>query len=68
MGSNKMLYIPERDEPLWQAAQRVADLHEVSLYSVIRDALTDHLPRIATKPTPAERWSQLASKPEARKA
>lgn len=63
-----MLYIPERDEPLWEAAQRVADLHEVSLYSVVRDALTDQLPKIATKPTPAEQWSQIVPEPEAQRA
>lgn len=58
---NKTLYIPDRDRPLWDAAQRVADRNKVSLYRIVSDALQHHLPAVAANPTPDERWANLAA-------
>ncbi|MEU7170350.1 hypothetical protein ACIODS_12395 [Micromonospora chalcea] len=58
---NKTLYIPERDVPLWDAAQRVADRQKVSLYRVVSDALEAHLPVAANEPDPQDRWANIAA-------
>ncbi|GGM26858.1 hypothetical protein GCM10011608_09550 [Micromonospora sonchi] len=58
---NKTLYIPDRDVPLWEAAQRVADRQKVSLYRVVSDALENHLPTAVSEPGPRDRWRHIAA-------
>lgn len=57
----KKLYIGERDEALWRAAQRVADRRRISLSQLVREALAAHLPDAAAAPDPAERWAHIAA-------
>lgn len=57
----KTLYIPKSDRKLWQAAERVADAKEISLYKVLREALDKQLPLIAAAPAPSERWDEIAA-------
>ena len=59
--SKKTLYIPKRDKPLWDAAQRIADRKQVSLYRVLTDALENHLPVAANEPDPQDRWAHIAA-------
>ncbi len=58
--ANKTLYIPDRDQPLWEAAQRVADRKRISLYRLVANALESHLPSAAEEPAPHDRWAQIA--------
>lgn len=60
---NKGLYIPDADVPLWDAAQRVAKKHKISLYRVVADALKADLPRADSDGPlkPAETWTHIAS-------
>lgn len=66
--ANKTFYIPDRDEELWEAAERVAKLRKTSVYQVVRDSMDRHLPIIAAEPAPAERWAGIAAEPEAHSA
>ena len=59
--ANKTLYIPDRDQPLWDAAQRVADHKRVSLYRLLASALESYLPAAAAEPAPQDRWAQVAA-------
>lgn len=56
----KKIYVGERDGPLWDAAQRVADRRRISVSQLVRDALADYMPRAATAPDPADRWASIA--------
>lgn len=60
---HKTLYVSERDLPLWDAAQRVADRRKTSLSRVVVEALTEDLPRqdAKTTETPADRWAHIGS-------
>jgi Na+-transporting NADH:ubiquinone oxidoreductase subunit NqrF len=58
---NKTLYIPERDIPLWEAAQRLADRQKVSLYRIVSESLNAHLPVIAEQPAPEDRWTRITT-------
>lgn len=55
--ANKTLHIPPADEPMWEAAQRIATQRKTSLYRVIAEALEDYLPRAADRQT---RWAHIA--------
>lgn len=59
--ANKTLYIPKADEPLWEAAQRVADRRQTSLYRLLTEALEDYVPRAAVEPSPRDRWAGIAA-------
>lgn len=58
---NKTLYIPPADAALWEAAERVASRHDMSLYRLIAEALENHVPAVAERPTRAERWATVAT-------
>lgn len=60
---NKGLYIPDSEVPLWDAAQRVARKHGVSLYRVVAEALKNDLPRAdAEGPVKSsDEWSRIAA-------
>lgn len=60
---NKGLYIPDTEIPLWDAAQRVAKKHGVSLYRVVADALKNDLPRADTEGPikAADEWADIAA-------
>jgi hypothetical protein len=58
---NKTFYVPDRDKPLWDAAQRIAKRDGISLYRVVADALESHLPAVATAPPPEDRWAHIAA-------
>lgn len=66
--ANKTLYIPPRDEGLWEAADRVADQRKTSLYQIVRQALDAQLPIIAAQPTPEDRWAGIGADLEAHAA
>jgi hypothetical protein len=57
--SNKTLWIPEDDMPMWDAAERVAKQKKTSLYRVVREALRRDLPRAAAEQP--DDWSQIAA-------
>jgi hypothetical protein len=57
----KTHYVPDRDLPLWGAAKRMAELHQISESQLVRDALADYLPRLAEKPAPADEWAALGA-------
>lgn len=59
--ANKTFYIPERDKPLWDAAQRVAERDKTSLYRIVTNALESHLPAAAAEPAPEDRWARIAA-------
>lgn len=62
----KTHYIPDRDQPLWAAAKRMAKRLRISEAQLVRDALADYLPRIADEPVPADRWAAIGGdQPEA---
>jgi hypothetical protein len=63
--ATKTLYVPDRDKPIWGAAKRMADLHQISESQLVRDALADYLPRLAERPPPVDQWAAIASKPAA---
>ncbi len=56
---NKTLYIPADDEPMWEAAQRVARKRKTSLYRVVAEALRRDLPRADA--TPDDEWAGVAA-------
>lgn len=58
---NKTLYIPPADAPLWEAAERVAARHDMSLYRLVAEALEHHLPDAAARPTRTERWATVGT-------
>ena len=60
---NKGLYIPDAEVPLWDAAQRVAKKHHVSLYRVVAEALKNDLARAdAEGPVrPLDEWAGIAA-------
>ncbi len=60
---NKTLYIPDAELPLWNAAQRVARLHDVSVFQVVADALRQDLRRAAAEGPlqPADEWADVAA-------
>lgn len=63
---NKSLYVPPRDEALWDAAQRLADRKRISLSRFVLDALEAHVPKVAAEPapTPPDRWAEIAAEPQ----
>jgi hypothetical protein len=64
--AQKSLYIRESDTPIWDAAERIAARDDTSVARVVIAALTDYLPKVATKPTQAVRWADIgADTPEA---
>lgn len=60
---NKGLYIPDAEIPLWDAAQRVAKKHKVSLYRVVAEALKHDLARADTEGpvAPSREWDGIAA-------
>lgn len=46
---NLTVYVPEAEIGLWNAARRVAKLHETSLHRVLADALRQDLRRAETE-------------------
>jgi hypothetical protein len=59
--ANKTFHIPADEQPLWDAAARVAKQHRTTLYRIVAEALENDLPRIAAKPAPDERWAHIAA-------
>lgn len=61
--ATKTLYVGDRDGPLWEAAQRVADRRRTSLSRLVTEALERHLPDLvdAPEPPPTDRWNDLAA-------
>lgn len=59
--ANVTLYVSEQDQPVWQAAKRMARLRRISKSQLVTRALEEYLPRIADEPDPADRWSQIAA-------
>lgn len=60
---NKTLYIPDQEIPLWNAAQRVAKRHGISLHRVVADALRQDLRRADLEGPikPADEWADIAA-------
>lgn len=60
---NRTVYVPDSETSLWDAAQRVARLHGVSLHRVIADALSQDLRRAAAEGPlkPADEWADIAA-------
>lgn len=58
---NKTFHIPDDEQALWDAAQRVAKAQRTSLYRIVAEALATDLPRIAAKPRPEDQWAHIAS-------
>lgn len=58
---NKTLYIRDADEPVWDAASRVARRDRVSLSQLVTEALETHLPKLAEQPSRDDRWAQIAA-------
>lgn len=58
---NVTFHIPQRDEPMWAAVDRMAERHQTSRYRLVADAIEAHLTRLAAEPTPRERWANLAA-------
>jgi len=46
---HKTLYVPDKDESMWAAAQRVADKTGVSVSRIVSKALQHHLPTVAAE-------------------
>lgn len=61
MANNKTFYVPDRDKPLWDAAQRIAKRDGLSLYRIVANALEAHLPTVAAEPAPEDRWAHIAA-------
>ena len=59
--AQRIVYVPERDIPMWQAAEQQAERHKTSLSRLVADALADYLPRAAKEPAPADRWAALTT-------
>lgn len=60
--ATKTLYVGDRDEPVWQAADRLAKRNGTSVSRLVAQALADYLPRAAAEPAPepADRWAAIA--------
>jgi hypothetical protein len=58
---NKTFHIPDDEQALWDAAQRVAKQQRTSLYRIVAEALSSELPRIAERPSPEDRWANIAA-------
>lgn len=63
----KQLYFSERKKPLVEAAERLADAHDISFSRFVTDALEAYVPKLAAEPGPAspEHWAQVAVEPDA---
>lgn len=61
----KQLYFSERKKPLVEAAERLADAHDISFSRFVTDALEAYVPKVAAEPapTPPEQWAEIASAP-----
>lgn len=60
--ANKTFHIPEADEPMWQAAQRIANRRRTTVYRLVAEAMEDYLPRAAER---RDRWQTVAADTEA---
>lgn len=64
---HKTLYVPNKDESMWAAAQRVADKTDVSVSRIVSEALRLHLPAVAAEleqkrdEPVADEWAGLAA-------
>lgn len=59
--AQRTLYVREPDEPVWEAAARMAKRRRATLSQLVADALKDYLPRLADEPDPADRWAAIAA-------
>lgn len=60
--AQKSLYIRDSDTPIWDAAERIADRDGTSVARLVIAALTDYLPKVATRPEAEIRWDDIATK------
>jgi hypothetical protein len=59
--AQKSLYIRESDTPIWDAAERIADRDDTSVARIVIAALTEYLPKVATRPVQAVRWAEIGT-------
>ena len=59
--ATKTLYVREPDEPVWDAATRLAKRRKTTVSRLVAEALEDYLPRMAAEPTPEDRWANIAA-------
>lgn len=56
----KPISYPPDAEPLIEEATRLAKLHHKTFSRFAIEALEDKVKKVATEPTPAERWAGIA--------
>lgn len=59
--AQKSLYIREGDTPIWDAAERIAERDGTSVTRLVIAALTEYLPKVATRPEALIQWDDLAA-------
>ncbi|MEU0078604.1 hypothetical protein ABZY58_11960 [Micromonospora tulbaghiae] len=59
----KPISYPPDAEPLIKEAARLAKLHNKNFSQFAIEALEDKVKKVASEPTPAERWAEIGAEP-----